>query len=47
MKLFLSSVIGLLAVASVMAIDPQEAKEMFRGMSQDCKEVKFNFLALA
>lgn len=39
MKFFLLSAIGLLAIASmVVAIDKEEAKEMFRGMSQECKE---------
>lgn len=39
MKLLLSSTIGLLAIASMaVAIDKEEAKEMFRGMSQECKE---------
>lgn len=38
MKLIFSFVIGFLAVVSVVAIDKEEAKEMFRGMSQDCKE---------
>lgn len=40
MKFFLSSIIGLLAIASAMAIDKEEAKEMMKGMSAECKEVK-------
>mgnify|MGYP006359359891 CR=1 FL=1 len=40
MKFFLSSVLSLLAVVMVVAIDKEEAKEMFRGMSQDCKETE-------
>jgi hypothetical protein len=39
MKFLISSAIGLLAIASMaVAIDPNEAKEMFRGMSQECKD---------
>lgn len=39
MKFFLISTIGILAIASIaFAIDKEEAKEMFRGMSSDCKE---------
>lgn len=39
MKVFLS--LCLLALFSVaMAIDKEEAKEMFRGMSQECKETE-------
>lgn len=40
MKFFLASALSLLAVVMVAAIDKEEAKEMFRGMSQDCKETE-------
>lgn len=40
MKFILASALGLLAVVMVAAIDKEEAKEMFRGMSQDCKETE-------